>query len=141
MLVQQSKCCRNSFYNLQPKEQRTGPQVLFAGNNISSTYVTHLLQLLEGRDWSINVISKSGTTTEPAIAFRVFREALETNTAKQKRVTHLCNDGPSKGALKKLASEEGYESFIIPDDVGGRYSVLTAVGLLPIAAAGIDIDR
>ncbi|GMK46661.1 MULTISPECIES: glucose-6-phosphate isomerase [Paenibacillus] len=131
----------NSFYNLQTKEQRKTPQVLFAGNNISSTYVTHLLQLLDGRDWSINVISKSGTTTEPAIAFRIFREALESKYGKEaarKRI--YATTDQAKGALKKLASEEGYESFVIPDDVGGRYSVLTAVGLLPIAVAGVDID-
>lgn len=131
----------NSFYNIQSKEQRKTPQVLFAGNNISSTYVTHLLQLLEGKDWSINVISKSGTTTEPAIAFRVFRAALEKKYGKEeaRRRIYATTD-KEKGALKKLSSEEGYESFIIPDDVGGRYSVLTAVGLLPIAVAGIDID-
>lgn len=131
----------NSFYNLQDKAQRGTPQVLFAGNNISSTYVKHLLQLLEGKDWSINVISKSGTTTEPAIAFRVFRAELEKKYGKEaarKRI--YATTDREKGALKKLAVEEGYESFIIPDDVGGRYSVLTAVGLLPIAAAGIDID-
>ncbi|MFX3635110.1 MAG: glucose-6-phosphate isomerase [Candidatus Pristimantibacillus sp.] len=131
----------NSFYNLQTKEQRKTPQVLFAGNNISSTYVTHLLQLIDGRDWSINVISKSGTTTEPAIAFRIFREALERQYGKEEaRKRIYATTDKSKGALKKLASEEGYESFIIPDDVGGRYSVLTAVGLLPIAAAGINIE-
>ncbi|RAP77076.1 glucose-6-phosphate isomerase [Paenibacillus montanisoli] len=132
----------HSFYNLLPKEQRNTPQVLFAGNNISSTYVTHLLQLLEGRDWSINVISKSGTTTEPAIAFRVFREALEAKYGKaEARKRIYATTDRAKGALKKLATEEGYESFIIPDDVGGRYSVLTAVGLLPIAAAGISIEE
>lgn len=131
----------NSFYNLQTKEQRKTPQVLFAGNNISSTYVTHLLQLIEGREWSINVISKSGTTTEPAIAFRIFREALERKYGKEEaRKRIYATTDQSKGALKKLATEEGYESFVIPDDVGGRYSVLTAVGLLPIAVAGIDID-
>ncbi|SFF37781.1 glucose-6-phosphate isomerase [Paenibacillus algorifonticola] len=131
----------HSFYNLLPHEQRKAPQVLFAGNNISSTYVTHLTQLLEGRDWSINVISKSGTTTEPAIAFRLFRELLEKKYGKEaarKRI--YATTDKQQGALKKLATEEGYESFIIPDDVGGRYSVLTAVGLLPIAAAGVDID-
>lgn len=131
----------HSFYNMQTKEQRKTPQVLFAGNNISSTYVTHLLQLLEGRDWSINVISKSGTTTEPAIAFRIFRAELEKKYGKEaarKRI--YATTDRAKGALKKLATEEGYESFVIPDDVGGRYSVLTAVGLLPIAVAGIDID-
>ncbi|RIX52742.1 glucose-6-phosphate isomerase [Paenibacillus nanensis] len=131
----------HSFYNVLPKEQRKTPQVLFAGNNISSTYVTHLLQLLEGRDWSINVISKSGTTTEPAIAFRVFRAELEKKYGKEEaRKRIYATTDKEKGALKKLSNEEGYESFIIPDDVGGRYSVLTAVGLLPIAVAGIDID-
>lgn len=131
----------NSFYNIQSREQRKTPQVLFAGNNISSTYVTHLLQLLEGRDWSINVISKSGTTTEPAIAFRIFRAALEKKYGKEEaRKRIYATTDREKGALKKLSNEEGYESFIIPDDVGGRYSVLTAVGLLPIAAAGIDIE-
>ncbi|MFF2889011.1 glucose-6-phosphate isomerase [Paenibacillus sp. NPDC057967] len=131
----------HSFYNVQSKEQRKTPQVLFAGNNISSTYVTHLLQLLEGRDWSINVISKSGTTTEPAIAFRIFRAELEKKYGKEEaRKRIYATTDKEKGALKKLSSEEGYESFIIPDDVGGRYSVLTAVGLLPIAVAGIDVD-
>lgn len=131
----------HSFYNILPKEQRKTPQILFAGNNISSNYVTHLLQLVEGRDWSINVISKSGTTTEPAIAFRVFRAALEKKYGKEEaRKRIYATTDASKGALKKLSNEEGYESFVIPDDVGGRYSVLTAVGLLPIAAAGIDID-
>jgi len=131
----------NSFYNIQTKEQRKTPQVLFAGNNISSTYVTHLLQLIEGRDWSINVISKSGTTTEPAIAFRIFRAELEKKYGKEEaRKRIYATTDAAKGALKKLSNEEGYESFIIPDDVGGRYSVLTAVGLLPIAVAGIDID-
>ncbi|MFD1957397.1 glucose-6-phosphate isomerase [Paenibacillus thailandensis] len=131
----------HSFYNMLPKEQRKTPQVLFAGNNISSTYVTHLLQLLEGRDWSINVISKSGTTTEPAIAFRIFREELEKKYGKEEaRKRIYATTDKAKGALKKLATEEGYESFVIPDDVGGRYSVLTAVGLLPIATAGIDIE-
>ncbi|MHA6485417.1 glucose-6-phosphate isomerase [Paenibacillus sp. strain BS8-2] len=131
----------NSFYNIQTKEQRKTPQVLFAGNNISSTYVTHLTQLLDGRDWSINVISKSGTTTEPAIAFRHFRAELEKKYGKEEaRKRIYATTDQAKGALKQLSNEEGYESFIIPDDVGGRYSVLTAVGLLPIAVAGIDID-
>ncbi|MFC4102309.1 glucose-6-phosphate isomerase [Paenibacillus xanthanilyticus] len=131
----------HSFYNILPNGQRKTPQVLFAGNNISSTYVNHLLQVLEGRDWSINVISKSGTTTEPALAFRVFREALEAKYGKEEsRKRIYATTDQAKGALKKLATEEGYESFIIPDDVGGRYSVLTAVGLLPIAVAGIDIE-
>ncbi|MFB9324818.1 glucose-6-phosphate isomerase [Paenibacillus aurantiacus] len=131
----------HSFYNILPNGRRKTPQVLFAGNNISSTYVNHLLQVLEGRDWSINVISKSGTTTEPALAFRVFREALEAKYGKEEsRKRIYATTDQAKGALKKLATEEGYESFIIPDDVGGRYSVLTAVGLLPIAVAGIDIE-
>lgn len=131
----------HSFYNLLPKEERKTPQVLFAGNNISSTYVTHLLQLIGDRDWSINVISKSGTTTEPAIAFRIFRSALEKKYGKvEARKRIYATTDAAKGALKKLSAEEGYESFVIPDDVGGRYSVLTAVGLLPIAAAGIDIE-
>lgn len=131
----------HSFYNMLPKEQRKTPQVVFAGQNISSTYMKHLQQLLEGKDFSVNVISKSGTTTEPAIAFRIFRELLEHKYGKEaarKRI--YATTDKARGALKQLANEEGYESFVIPDDVGGRYSVLTAVGLLPIAAAGIDIE-
>jgi glucose-6-phosphate isomerase len=131
----------HSFYNMLPKDKRKTPEVYFVGNNISSTYVTHLLQLLEGKDVSVNVISKSGTTTEPAIAFRIFRELLERKYGKdgaRKRI--YATTDREKGALKKLADAEGYETFVIPDDVGGRYSVLTAVGLLPIAVAGIDID-
>lgn len=131
----------HSFYNLLPKDKRKTPEVYFVGNNISSTYVTHLLQLLEGKDISVNVISKSGTTTEPAIAFRIFRELLEKKYGKEEaRKRIYATTDKARGALKKLADEEGYESFVIPDDVGGRYSVLTAVGLLPIAVAGIDID-
>lgn len=131
----------HSFYNLLPKGARKTPEIHFVGQNISSTYVTHLLQLLEGKDFSVNVISKSGTTTEPAIAFRIFREVLEKKYGKEgarKRI--YATTDRERGALKKLANEEGYESFVIPDDVGGRYSVLTAVGLLPIATAGIDVD-
>lgn len=131
----------HSFYNLLPKGKRKTPEIYYAGNNISSTYIAHLLELLEGKDFSVNVISKSGTTTEPAIAFRLFREVLEQKYGKEgarKRI--YATTDRAKGALKKLADEEGYESFVIPDDVGGRYSVLTAVGLLPIAAAGIDIE-
>jgi len=131
----------NSFYNVQTDAARKTPQIFFAGNNISSTYVTHLLQLLEGRNWSINVISKSGTTTEPAIAFRIFKDALEKKYGKEEaRKRIFATTDKAKGALKTLATAEGYESFVIPDDVGGRYSVLTAVGLLPIAVAGIDVD-
>ncbi|MVO98706.1 glucose-6-phosphate isomerase [Paenibacillus lutrae] len=131
----------HSFYNLLDKDKRKTPAVYFVGQNISSTYVTHLLELLEGKDFSVNVISKSGTTTEPAIAFRIFRELLEKKYGKEaarKRI--YATTDREKGALKQLANGEGYESFVIPDDVGGRYSVLTAVGLLPIAVAGIDID-
>jgi glucose-6-phosphate isomerase len=132
---------QHSFYNTISKEQRKTPQIFYAGNNLSSTYVTHLLQALEGKDWSISVISKSGTTTEPAVAFRIFREELEKKYGKEaarKRI--YATTDKARGALKVLATEEGYETFVIPDDVGGRYSVLTAVGLLPIAAAGIDIE-
>ncbi|MEW9699909.1 glucose-6-phosphate isomerase [Paenibacillus sp. SI8] len=131
----------HSFYNILPKDKRKTPEIYFVGNNISSTYVTHLLQLLEGKDFSVNVISKSGTTTEPAIAFRIFRELLEKKYGKEaarKRI--YATTDQAKGALKTLATAEGYESFVIPDDVGGRYSVLTAVGLLPIATAGIDVE-
>ncbi|MNM97093.1 Glucose-6-phosphate isomerase [compost metagenome] len=132
----------HSFYNELPKDKRNTPEIYFAGNNISSTYVNHLLDLIEGKDFSVNVISKSGTTTEPAIAFRIFRAALEKKYGKEearKRIYATTNR--EKGALKKLSNEEGYETFVIPDDVGGRYSVLTAVGLLPIATAGINIEE
>lgn len=117
-------------------------QVYFAGNNISSTYISHLLEILEGKDISINVISKSGTTTEPALAFRIFRDYMEEKYGKEGAKTRIfATTDKEKGALKKLADAEGYETFVIPDDVGGRYSVLTAVGLLPIAVAGLDIDQ
>ncbi|MEW8998075.1 MAG: glucose-6-phosphate isomerase [Thermoanaerobacter sp.] len=131
----------HSFYNLLPKGKRNTPEIYFAGNSISSTYLSDLLELIESKDVSINVISKSGTTTEPAIAFRVFRDFLEKKYGKEgaKSRIYVTTDR-EKGALKKLADEEGYETFVIPDDVGGRYSVLTAVGLLPIAVAGISID-
>ncbi|AQT85461.1 glucose-6-phosphate isomerase Pgi [Paenibacillus larvae subsp. larvae] len=132
----------HSFYNQLPKEKRSTSEIYFVGQNISSTYVNHLLQVLEGKDFSVNVISKSGTTTEPAIAFRIFREVLEKKYGKEgarKRI--YATTDREKGALKKLANEEGYESFIIPDDVGGRFSVLTPVGLLPIAVAGINIEE
>jgi len=130
----------HTFHNLLPKEKRKAPQIFFAGNNISSAYMAHLLQVLDGKDWSINVISKSGTTTEPAIAFRIFRRALEQKYGKEeaRRRIYVTTD-KARGALKKMADAEGFETFVIPDDVGGRYSVLTAVGLLPMAAAGIDI--
>ncbi|SDP21424.1 glucose-6-phosphate isomerase [Paenibacillus sp. yr247] len=128
----------HTFHN----QMNGNTQVYFAGQNISSTYITHLLELLEGKDISLNVISKSGTTTEPAIAFRILRDYMEKKYGKaEARKRIFATTDSSKGALKKLADEEGYETFVIPDDVGGRYSVLTAVGLLPIAAAGLDIDQ
>ncbi|KML35990.1 glucose-6-phosphate isomerase [Cytobacillus firmus] len=132
---------QHSFYNALPKEKRGTPQVLFAGNNISSSYMKDLMDLLEGKDWSINVISKSGTTTEPALAFRIFRKMLEEKYGvEEARKRIYATTDKARGALKTLATEEGYESFIIPDDVGGRYSVLTAVGLLPIAVSGANIE-
>jgi glucose-6-phosphate isomerase len=132
---------QHSFYNALPKEKRNTPQILFVGNNISSTYMKDVMDLLEGKDFSINVISKSGTTTEPAIAFRIFRKLLEEKYgAEEARKRIYATTDKAKGALKTLANEEGYESFVIPDDVGGRYSVLTAVGLLPIAVSGADIE-
>ena len=131
----------HTFYNYLTKSQRKTPAVFFAGNNISSTYLSDLLEMLEGKDISVNVISKSGTTTEPAIAFRVFRDLLEKKYGKEEaRKRIYATTDQARGALKKLADEEGYESFVIPDDVGGRFSVLTAVGLLPIAVSGADID-
>jgi glucose-6-phosphate isomerase len=131
----------HSFYNVISKEQRKTPQVLFVGNNISSTYMRDLMDVIEGKDFSINVISKSGTTTEPAIAFRIFRKLLEDKYGKEEaRKRIYATTDKERGALKTLASEEGYESFVIPDDVGGRYSVLTAVGLLPIAVSGANIE-
>lgn len=132
----------HSFYNVIDKEKRNGPVILYAGNSISSTYMQDLIETVDGKDFSVNIISKSGTTTEPAIAFRIFRELLEKKYGKEeaKKRIYATTDA-KRGALKNLADKEGYESFVISDDVGGRYSVLTAVGLLPIAAAGIDIDE
>lgn len=131
----------HSFYNLLPKAERGTPEVYFVGNSISSTYLIELFELLKGKDISVNIISKSGTTTEPALAFRVFREFMEQKYGKAGASGRIYTTTDAKnGALKKLAEEEKYESFIIPDDVGGRYSVLTPVGLLPIAVAGVDID-
>ena len=131
----------NHFANLQTKEERKAPQIVYAGNSISSTYLADLLEYVEGKDFSVNVISKSGTTTEPAIAFRIFKEFLEKKYGKEEASKRIyATTDSSKGALRKLADEEGYETFIIPDDVGGRFSVLTPVGLLPIACAGLDID-
>ncbi len=128
----------HSFHN----QMNSTTQVYFAGHNLSSTYITHLLELLEDKDVSVNVISKSGTTTEPAIAFRIFRDYMEKRYGKEEARNRIyATTDQAKGALKQLADEEGYETFVIPDDVGGRYSVLTAVGLLPIAVAGLNIDR
>lgn len=132
----------NSFYNLQDKSVRRKPQIIYVGNNLSSSYINDVIDLLIGKDFSINVISKSGTTTEPAIAFRIFRELMESKYGLEearKRI-YVTTDKES-GALKKLANNEQYATFVIPDNVGGRYSVLTPVGLLPIAVAGIDIDE
>ncbi|MFC4076480.1 glucose-6-phosphate isomerase [Salinithrix halophila] len=131
----------HSYHNLLSSDKRQGPEIYFAGNHISSTAVAHLLEHLEGKRVSLNVISKSGTTTEPAIAFRVFKDWLEKQVGKEEaRQRIYATTDREKGALKQLADNEGYETFVIPDDVGGRYSVLTAVGLLPIAAAGVDVD-
>lgn len=133
---------RHSFYNNVSKEIRKAPEIYYAGNNISSAYLKHLIEVIGDRDFSVNVISKSGTTTEPAIAFRVFKEMLESKYGKSKAAERIyATTDKSRGALKQLATEEGYESFIVPDDVGGRFSVLTAVGLLPIAVSGADIEQ
>ena len=118
------------------------PQVFFAGNNISPNYMNSLLKAIEGKDVSVNVISKSGTTTEPAVAFRIFKEYMEKKYGKLgARERIYATTDAEKGALKGLADSEGYETFVVPDDVGGRFSVLTAVGLLPIAVSGADIDK
>ncbi len=133
---------RHSFYNSVSKEIRKTPEIYYVGNNISSTYISHLLDVIGDRDFSINMISKSGTTTEPAIAFRVFKKALINKYGKEEAAKRIyATTDKSRGALKNLATEEGYESFVVPDDVGGRFSVLTAVGLLPIAVSGADIDK
>ena len=130
----------HSFYNNLPKEVRKGPEIYYAGNSISGTYLSHLLEIVGDRDFSINVISKSGTTTEPAIAFRVFKELAEKKYGKEEAAKRIyATTDKARGALKSLATAEGYESFVVPDDIGGRFSVLTAVGLLPIAATGADI--
>lgn len=133
---------RHNFYNMVDKSVRKTPEIYFVGNNISSTYVKHLMDVIGDRDFSINIISKSGTTTEPAIAFRVFKKMLEAKYGKKEAAKRIyATTDKSKGALKNLATEEGYESFVVPDDIGGRFSVLTAVGLLPIAVSGADLDK
>ena len=117
------------------------PEIYFAGNNISGAYLADMLKICEGKRVSVNIISKSGTTTEPAIAFRVFRKLLEERYGEEEAAKRIyCTTDKARGTLKQLADEKGYECFVVPDDVGGRFSVLTAVGLLPIAAAGADID-
>ncbi len=133
---------RHSFYNVVSKEVRKAPEIYFVGNSISSTYIRHLMDVIGDRDFSINMISKSGTTTEPAIAFRVFKEMMEKKYGKEEAAKRIyATTDKARGSLKNLATEEGYESFVVPDDVGGRFSVLTAVGLLPIAVSGADIDK
>lgn len=129
---------KSPLYNNLKKDT---PEIYYVGNNISPTYLNEIISLCEGRDFSVNVISKSGTTTEPALAFRVFREMTEKKYGKDGAKERIfCTTDKARGTLKQLADTEGYETFVIADDVGGRYSVLTAVGLLPIAAAGCDID-
>ena len=133
---------RHSFYNMVDKSIRKTPEIYFVGNSISSTYIKHLIDVIGDRDFSINMISKSGTTTEPAIAFRVFKEMMEKKYGKEGAAKRIyATTDKVKGSLKNLATEEGYETFVVPDDVGGRFSVLTAVGLLPIAVSGADIDK
>ncbi len=133
---------RHNFYNMVSKEIRKTPEIYFVGNNISSTYLKHLVDVIGERDFSVNIISKSGTTTEPAIAFRIFKGMLEKKYGKDGAAKRIyATTDKARGALKNLATEEGYETFVVPDDVGGRFSVLTAVGLLPIAVSGADIDK
>ncbi len=132
---------QHSFYNALPKEQRKTPQVVFAGNSISSTYLADLIEMIGDRDFSVNVISKSGTTTEPAIAFRVFKELLINKYGEKEANKRIyATTDRQKGAVKEEADAQGWETFVIPDDVGGRFTVLTPVGLLPIAVSGADID-
>jgi len=132
----------NHFDSLLPTEKRKGPHILYVGNNLNATYIQEMIEIVKDKDFSINVISKSGTTTEPAIAFRIFRELLEAKygIAEARKRIYVTTD-KTKGALRTLTKQEKYVSFVIPNNVGGRYSVLTAVGLLPIAVAGINIDK
>ena len=133
---------QHNFYNILPKDMRKTPEIYFVGNNLSSSYISNLIDIIGDRDFSINMISKSGTTTEPAVAFRVFKKLIEKKYCKEEAAKRIyCTTDKAKGALKHLADEEGYETFVVPDDVGGRFSVLTAVGLLPIAVSGADIDQ
>ena len=131
---------RHGFYNSLPKEKRGTPEMYYVGNSISSTYLQGVIDVIGDRDFSVNVISKSGTTTEPAIAFRIFKKMLEDKYGQEEAAKRIyATTDKARGALKDLATKEGYESFVVPDDVGGRFSVLTAVGLLPIAVSGADI--
>ena len=133
---------RHSFYNSVDKDIRKTPEIYYAGNNISSVYIKDLIDVIGDKDFSINIISKSGTTTEPAIAFRIFKKLLVDKYGREEAAKRIyATTDKDKGALKDLANEEGYESFVVPDDIEGRYSVLTAVGLLPIAVSGADIDQ
>ncbi len=133
---------RHSFYNVVDKSVRKTPEIYYCGNNISGTYMQELMDAVADKDFSVNVISKSGTTTEPAIAFRIFKKKLEEKYGKAEAAKRIyATTDRAKGALKTLATEEGYETFVVPDDVGGRFSVLTAVGLLPIAVSGADIEK
>ena len=132
----------HSFFNSVSKDLRKAPEIYFVGNSISSNYLAGLVDVIGDRDFSVNIISKSGTTTEPAIAFRVFKKMLEEKYGKDGAAKRIyATTDKAKGALKKLADAEGYEEFVVPDDVGGRFSVLTAVGLLSIAVSGVDIDE
>lgn len=132
----------HNFFNSVSKEIRKSPEIYFVGNSISSNYLAGLVDVIGDRDFSVNIISKSGTTTEPAIAFRVFKKLLEDKYGKDGAAKRIyATTDKAKGALKKLADAEGYEEFVVPDDVGGRFSVLTAVGLLAIAVSGVDIDE
>lgn len=132
----------HNFYNIIGKDVRKGPEIYFAGNSISGSYLHDLLEVIGDRDFSVNIISKSGTTTEPAIAFRVFKEKLEKKYGKEEAAKRIfATTDRARGALKSMADAEGYETFVIPDDVGGRFTVLTPVGLLPIAVSGADIDE
>ena len=131
---------RHGFYNSLPKEKRGTPEIYYVGNSISSTYLQGVIDVIGDRDFSVNVISKSGTTTEPGIAFRIFKKMLEDKYGQEEAAKRIyATTDKARGALKDLATKEGYESFVVPDDVGGRFSVLTAVGLLPIAVSGADI--
>lgn len=132
----------HNFFNSVSKELRNAPEIYFVGNSISSNYLAGLVEAIGDRDFSVNIISKSGTTTEPAIAFRVFKKLLEDKYGKEGAAKRIyATTDKSRGALKKLADAEGYEEFVVPDDVGGRFSVLTAVGLLAIAVSGVNIDE